>query len=111
MEEVAMLPKDFYEKKLAAQHKSARMRVINRLREHGINPDSFPHRFLSAEEEAAFLATMQPWLSYDSPSVQRVHSWETVARRVSAWAVSCPEVTIWYDADPGNGGLVLPGTV
>jgi hypothetical protein len=104
-----MLPPDFDERKLAAQRKSERFRILSRLRECGVDPDSFPHRFFSPEEEETFLATEQPGMRRDCTRVETVADWAEVIERITAWAESRPEVAIWYDARPGNGGLVLPG--
>jgi len=104
-----MLSPDFEERKRAAQRRSERFRILNRLRERGVDPDTFPHRFFTPEEEATFLATEMPGMRRDCRRVEVVVGWAAVVGRIAEWAESRPEVAIWYDAQPGNGGLVLPG--
>jgi hypothetical protein len=106
-----MLPPDFEERKRAAQRKSAQTRVLTRLRDNGVDPDTFPHRFLSQEEEATFLTAVRPWMMIDCPLMEKVPEWASVIDRIAAWAASRSEVAIWYEADPGNGGLVISGSV
>lgn len=105
------LPPDFEARKQAARLRSARNMVLKRLREHGIDPYSFAHRFLSADEEARFLDAVGPTHRIDCTFVEKVPDWAAVTERIAGWARGRSEVAIWYDADPGNGGIVLPGVV
>lgn len=105
------LPSDFESRKQAARRRSAEQMVLNRLREHGIDPSSFPYRFLSVEEEDLFLDAIRPATRIDAPVLVEVADWTAASDRVTEWASSRPEVAIWYDTGTGNGGLVLPGDV
>jgi len=106
-----MLPPDFYERKRAVYQRLERTRLLHSLREHRVDPDTFPHRFLSPEEETIFLATVNPLHRWDCPLMEKVPTWESITGRIRAWAACLSEVAIWYDAGPGNGGLVLPGNL
>jgi hypothetical protein len=108
---VSPLPPDFEARKQAARRRSAEQMVLNRLREHGIDPSSFPYRFLSVEEEDLFWDAIRPTTRITAPLLAEVADWTAASGRVTEWASSRPEVAIWYDTDTGNGGLVLPGRV
>lgn len=106
-----MLPPDFYARKQAALRKSEQMRVVNGLRDAGLDPTALPYRFMTPEEEAVFLADERPPMNSDCPLAECVPNWKAVIKRIAAWVEHEPEVAIWYDAQPGSGGLILPGPV
>lgn len=99
-----MLPPDFYERKRAAQDKSARMRALNKLRDSGIEPDTFPHRFLTRAESDSL---------WDAPPVDSIEEvvggWQTVSGEIAIWARSQPRVAVFLCE--ASTYLVLPGSV
>ena len=106
-----MLPPDFHERKRAAQKKSALTRFLNRLREGGVEPDSFPHHPLPESEEQPLHDAVAPWLHIQNREVEKVSGWDAVSHRVAAWAVGEPEIAVFFnDGDP-TGWLVVPGGI